>query len=45
MDLGGVQAHTWTYGGQLPGREIRVRRGEILKVELKNQLPEPTSVH
>ncbi|MET8759432.1 multicopper oxidase family protein [Lentzea sp. NPDC004782] len=45
VDLGGVQAHTWTYGGQLPGREIRVRRGEILKVELKNQLAEPTSVH
>jgi FtsP/CotA-like multicopper oxidase with cupredoxin domain len=45
VDLGGVEVQTWAYGGQLPGREIRVRRGEILKVELKNQLPEPTSIH
>ncbi|MBM7860705.1 multicopper oxidase family protein [Lentzea nigeriaca] len=45
VDLGGVQVHTWAYGGQLPGREIRVRRGDVLKVELTNQLPEPTSIH
>ncbi|MEU0880416.1 multicopper oxidase family protein [Lentzea sp. NPDC005914] len=44
VDLGGVRVQTWSYG-QLPGREIRVRRGDVLKVELKNQLPEPTSVH
>jgi FtsP/CotA-like multicopper oxidase with cupredoxin domain len=45
VDLGGVQVQTWAYGGQLPGREIRVRRGDVLKVELNNQLPDPTSIH
>src|SRR5687767_13129767 len=44
VDLGGVRVQTWSYG-QLPGKEIRVRRGDVLKVELRNQLPDPTSIH
>jgi FtsP/CotA-like multicopper oxidase with cupredoxin domain len=35
----------WTYNGQIPGPEIRVREGEIIRVVLKNELPEETSVH
>ncbi|MFC9994232.1 multicopper oxidase family protein [Nocardia sp. NPDC127526] len=45
VDLGGVQVRTWAYGGQLPGREIRIRKGEVLRAELTNGLPAPTTVH
>ena len=30
-DLGGVKVHTWTYGNQLPAREIRLKKGERLR--------------
>ena len=36
---------TWTYNGTVPGPEIRVREGDLLRVTLRNELPEPTSVH
>lgn len=35
----------WLYNGKLPGPEIRVKRGERVKVRFKNSLDEPTSVH
>ncbi len=35
----------WTYDGQFPGREIRVREGERLRVVVKNELSEPTTIH
>ncbi|GAA2565698.1 multicopper oxidase family protein [Pseudonocardia hydrocarbonoxydans] len=45
VDLGAARVATWTYGGELPGREIRVRRGDLLRVRLDNRLPRPTTVH
>jgi FtsP/CotA-like multicopper oxidase with cupredoxin domain len=36
---------TWTYVGRLPGKEIRVVRGQRLRVDLGNQLPQPSTVH
>lgn len=45
VDLGGMSVQTWTYGGALPGREIRVRKGDTVEVELANRLPAPTTVH
>lgn len=45
VDLGGRTVSTWSYGGELPGREIRVRRGDLLRVDLRNGLPQPTTVH
>ncbi len=45
VDLAGKQAKTWTYGGQLPGREIRVKQGDRVRVRVENKLPESTSVH
>ncbi|MET7770563.1 multicopper oxidase family protein [Nocardia sp. NPDC005366] len=45
VDLGGVQVQTWTYGGRLPGREIRLTRGEVLRAEIANALPAPTTIH
>lgn len=35
----------WTYNGKIPGPEIRVREGEIIRVVLKNFLPEGTTIH
>ena len=45
VDLGGVQVPTWVYDSQLPGKEIRIKRGEVLRAELTNALPAPTSIH
>ncbi|MFD2399925.1 multicopper oxidase domain-containing protein [Prauserella oleivorans] len=45
IDLGGIQVKTWTYGGELPGKEIRVRRGDVLNAQLSNKLPQPTTIH
>ncbi|PXY28260.1 multicopper oxidase family protein [Prauserella muralis] len=45
VDLGGVQANTWTYDGTLPGREIRVRTGDLVEVPLTNRLPTETTIH
>jgi FtsP/CotA-like multicopper oxidase with cupredoxin domain len=45
VDLGGVQAATWTYDGVLPGKEIRVQRGDTMEVTLTNALPGQTTVH
>lgn len=35
----------WTYNGTVPGESIRVREGEVVKVNLKNELNEPVSIH
>ena len=35
----------WTYNGQVPGPEIRLREGERVRITLKNELPEPTTIH
>jgi multicopper oxidase len=45
IDLGGPVVPTWSYGGQIPGPEIRVRKGQILQSLLVNQLPVETTVH
>ncbi len=41
----GPEFWAWTYNGQVPGPEIRVKEGEIVRVFLKNYLPEETSIH
>lgn len=45
VDLGGPVVRTWTYGGLVPGREIRVRRGDVITGRLANMLPVPTTIH
>src|SRR6266545_2582126 len=45
IDFGPLGRRTvWTYDGEFPGREIRVREGDRLRVVVKNELPEPTTV-
>ncbi|WP_233256289.1 multicopper oxidase family protein [Falsiroseomonas bella] len=45
--LGGAYPETavWGFDGQVPGPELRVRQGDMLRVELRNGLPEPTTIH
>lgn len=45
VDLGGVVVDTWTYGGRLPGTEVRLRRGEVLSARFDNALAAPSTVH
>ncbi|WP_123025573.1 multicopper oxidase family protein [Mycolicibacterium stellerae] len=45
IDLGGVSVRTWAYNGRVPGNEIRIRKGETLRVAVTNKLPADTSVH
>jgi FtsP/CotA-like multicopper oxidase with cupredoxin domain len=45
--VGGAYPETavWSYNGQVPGPEIRVRQGERLKFIVENRLDEETTVH
>jgi FtsP/CotA-like multicopper oxidase with cupredoxin domain len=45
FDLGGLTAKTWGYGSTIPGSEIRMKAGEVLRARFTNQLPEATTVH
>ena len=45
VDLGGPVVPTWSFGGQIPGPEIRVRAGQNLQALLVNRLPVETTVH
>jgi FtsP/CotA-like multicopper oxidase with cupredoxin domain len=45
VDLGGVTVRTWSYQGEIPGPEIRVRKGDTVQAALANRLPDPTTVH
>jgi FtsP/CotA-like multicopper oxidase with cupredoxin domain len=45
FDLGGLTANTWGYGGSVPGPEVRLKAGEVLRARFTNNLPEPTTIH
>ena len=45
LDLGGRHVATWAYGDTAPGPLLRARAGDVLRVEVDNQLPVATSVH
>ncbi len=42
---GGRRLPTWGYEGGIPGPEIRLKEGDTLRVRLRNELPEETTVH
>lgn len=42
---GEVKVEAWTFNGSVPGAQIRVKEGEKVTINLKNELPEPTSIH
>ena len=41
----GQSIEAWVYNKQLPGPELRVTEGDKVRVVLKNELPERTSIH
>ena len=46
ITLGGEKSFkAWAYNGKVPGPDIRVKEGEVLRVILKNRLPEETTIH
>ncbi len=45
LDLAGRTVRTVAYNGLVPGPEIRVRAGDELTVNLKNELTDPTTIH
>jgi FtsP/CotA-like multicopper oxidase with cupredoxin domain len=45
IDLGGVTVRTWAYNQQVPGKEIRLRKGQTLRAPVTNNVPQETSVH
>lgn len=42
---GDTTVTAWTYNGTVPGPLIRVNEGDKVRVVLKNELPEETSIH
>jgi FtsP/CotA-like multicopper oxidase with cupredoxin domain len=42
---GGPQTAVWGYNDTVPGPEIRVRQGDMLRVVVENDLPQETTVH
>ena len=45
LDLGGKTVSTWSYNGRLPGPEIRVTAGEVVRARLTNTTAQDTTVH
>ena len=45
VDLGGRTVKAWTFNGELPGPELRLRAGQVVRVRLQNRLPTATTVH
>jgi FtsP/CotA-like multicopper oxidase with cupredoxin domain len=41
----GRTVKAWTYNGQVPGPQIRVREGDRVRVNVKNELAQSTAVH
>src|SRR5688572_14245143 len=41
----GKRVEAWTYNGVVPGPQIRVKEGERVRINLKNELPESTAMH
>jgi len=36
---------TWTFNGAVPGPELRLRAGQVMRVRLHNRLPAATTIH
>jgi FtsP/CotA-like multicopper oxidase with cupredoxin domain len=41
----GNRVEAWTYNGVVPGPQIRVREGDRVRLNIKNELDESTAVH
>ena len=45
VDLAGKQVQALLYDGRMPGKEIRVSKGDLLNVALRNDIDETGSIH
>ncbi|MGK2877607.1 MAG: multicopper oxidase family protein [Solirubrobacterales bacterium] len=43
--FGGQRVTAYAYNGIVPGPQIRVKNGQRVRIEFKNDLPEPTTMH
>ena len=43
--MDGVQTEVWSYNGTVPGPQIRVPFGNMLRINFENQLPQETTIH
>jgi len=41
----GPATDVWGYNGQVPGPELRLKQGEQLRIKVRNDLKEPTTIH
>ncbi|MEL3972070.1 multicopper oxidase family protein [Rossellomorea oryzaecorticis] len=41
----GKTVNAWTYNGTVPGEPLRVKEGDFVKVNLKNELNVPVTIH
>jgi FtsP/CotA-like multicopper oxidase with cupredoxin domain len=41
----GVKTRAWGYNGQIPGPVLEANVGDVLEVQLTNNLAEPTTIH
>jgi FtsP/CotA-like multicopper oxidase with cupredoxin domain len=45
LDGDGRSEDVWSFNGSVPGPEIRVKVGDIVRVRFKNRLPVPSTIH
>lgn len=45
LGTAGPEVPVWAYNGKVPGPELRLRQGEILRVAVENGLDQETTVH
>jgi FtsP/CotA-like multicopper oxidase with cupredoxin domain len=45
VDLGGTRVDTWAYADSVPGPQLRATAGDLIRVDVDNQLSAATSVH
>ena len=45
VHLGMGAVDSWSYDGLIPGSEVRLRAGDVLRATVRNELPDPTTIH
>ena len=45
ITIDGEQLETWAFNGSVPGPEVRIQAGDVVRAEVRNDLPEPLTVH